>query len=90
MRPEAAHVENPRKPTGGHEHVARNQIAMGHDVLGRTSRQIAQSRPDAAKSRDIQELLTVRETGLHPRVMGLQVASSACAGERAATRVDRA
>ena len=47
-------------------------------------------RPDAAKPRNVQELLTAPETGLHPRVVGSQVASSTGAGEGAATRVDRA
>jgi len=36
------------------------------------------------------ELAAALEAGLHPRVVGSQVASAAVPAERAATRVDRA
>ena len=63
------------------QHVARNEIAMSHDISSDT-RKLAKRVPQVAEPRSIEELLAVLEAGLHPCLVGMQVSTSARSSER--------
>jgi hypothetical protein len=69
------------------EDVAGDQVAVGHHVIG-ASRQRPHACPPASKSRNVQELSTALKAGLHPGIMGSQLAPPALAVERPAAGVD--
>ena len=83
-RTEPADVQHAGQPPGGDQHVAGNQVAVVHHVGGRSPRQLPQPRPLAAQPRHVQQPLAALEAGLQPRVVIMQVAAAAGAGERPA------
>jgi hypothetical protein len=87
-RPEAADVQHPGQAPVRHEHVAGNEVTVGHHIAGRAARQGPHDSPHAAEPGNIQDLFAAAETRFHPRVMGSQVSAPALAAERPAARAD--
>jgi hypothetical protein len=72
-RSQPPYVDDPGQVSVGDEHVAGNQVTVGHHVGG-ASRQRPHDCPDASKSRNVQELFAALEAGLHPWIVGSQLA----------------
>ena len=87
---QAPGIENPGQPSAGHEHIARNQIAMVHYITGRAARQGAHGFPYPAQPRDIEQLAAARKAGLHQLVVRAQVTSATLSAERPAAGAERA
>src|SRR6266567_9520670 len=87
-RSQAANIDDTRQAAICHEHIARYQIAVGHDVSASTSGRCPQSSPHPAKSRHIQPSLAAREAGFHPLVLGRQLTSAPRAAEGPAASAD--
>src|SRR5215207_2642715 len=86
-RSQPPYVDDPGQVSVGDEHVAGNQVTVGHHVAG-ASRQRPHDCPDASKSRNVQERFTALEAGLHPWIVGSQLAPPTPSVERPAARVD--
>ena len=80
-RTQTTDIDDPNQATLRDQHVARNEIAMSHDISSDT-RKLAKRVPQAAEPRSIEELLAVLEAGLHPCIVGMQVSTSARSSER--------
>ena len=87
-RADVFNINDARKAPTCHQHVARDQIAVGHNVPVSASRHCPQHLPHLAKSRHVQQSLAAREAGVHPLVLGRQLASASRACEGPATSVD--
>ena len=76
-RSQTPDIKDPGQAPAGHEHIAGNKVTVAHHVPAPAVRQFPEDVPHPAKPRNVHELAAAGETGLHPGVMGGQVASPA-------------
>jgi hypothetical protein len=82
---EPADIDDPGQTPVGHKHVARDQVAVRHDVPARHARQGAEPGPELSQRLDVEQATTARQAGVHPVVVVWQRPSSRRPAEGSAT-----
>src|SRR5262245_31558385 len=86
--PEATDIDDPAKAPIGDEQVSRDQVTVVHQVAGRTAWQCPQVTPHSAQPRNVKKRFAALKAGLHPLVVGTQVATPTLPAEVLAVCID--